>query len=128
MILLKDKILLRRYKHKVYLKKKEYSIIIEKAEKEGKKKVEIDDLFRQMYSECRDDEVKIEEIYTRGIIKKADKYHVEYPDIADETFWENTYGSHILTDHGKKTLNKQIKASFRENLKFWFGLLTIIKK
>lgn len=126
MISLKDKLHLYRLKKKLRKLRGEYEADIKKAKKDGKDRGVIEGIIAEMYGCCRDDEFEIEKIITRDLISKSRKYFIELPDRNDEKIWENYFGSYILTDHGKSTINKQIKAHRREDYEFVIKIIFVL--
>ena len=126
MISIKDRIHKNRLKKNLRKLREAYEADIKKAEKEGKKRVDIQAIFAEMDGCCRNDEFEIEKILTRELTNKARKYYIELPDRNDEIFWENGFGYYILSDHGKSTLSKQIKAHRREDYEFIFKIISVL--
>lgn len=126
MLSIKDRLHLYKHKKKLRKLKGAYETDIKKAEKEGKKLDDIEAIIAEMRGCCRDDEFEIEKIYTRKLTSKARKFHIYIPDRRDEKIWENEFGTYILTDHGKSTLSKQIKAQRREEYEFIIKIILIL--
>ena len=126
MISIRDRIDLHRLRKNLRKLRGAYEDDIKKAEKEGKKRVDIQAIFAEMNGCCRNDEFEIEKILTRELTNKARKYYIELPDRNDEKIWENEVGYYILTDHGKSTLSKQIKAHLREDYEFIFKVISVL--
>lgn len=126
MLSIKDRLHLYKHNKKLRKLKGAYETDIKKAEKEGGKLDDIEAIICEMRGCCRNDEFEIEKIYTRKLTSKARKFYIELPDRRDEKIWENEFGTYILTDHGKSTLSKQIKAQRREEYEFIIKIILVL--
>ena len=126
MISFKDKYHLFKLNRRLQNLRGEYKAIIKKAKKDGKDQRHINGILAEMFAVCRDDELEIEQIITKDLKRKAQKYYIELPDIADEKIWENDFGTYIFSDHGKAIISKQIKAHRREDYEFIIKIVSVL--
>lgn len=126
MLSIKDRIQLDKHRKKLRKLKSVYEAEIKKAEKEGRKRTDIQSIIDEARAHCADDEFEIEKIETRELVDKARKLHIELSKYHNEDVWQNVFGYYILTGRGRSILSRQIKVQQRENYRFVIEIISIL--
>ena len=113
-IFFKDRIELNKLNTKIRALEKFYHGLAKDAEKEGKSRDEIDNIYGEMFAERDPYKLDLTLLKSNILMKKAFKYNVPLPDRNNKELWEKTFHYSYLTDKGRFVVNKLIREELKE--------------
>lgn len=122
-IFVKDRIELHKLNTKVRALEKFYCGLAKNAEKEGKSRNEIEDIYGQFFAERDPYKLDLYLLKSNILTKKASKYNVPLPDRDKKELWGTTFGYSYLTDKGRFIVKKAIREEKKER---WVAVNQII--
>jgi hypothetical protein len=113
-IFVKNQIELHKLNTKVRALEKFYWGLAKNAEKEGKSRNEIDDIYGNFFTESYPYRLDLNILKSNILTHKAYKYNVPLPDRNKKELWETTFNNTYLTDKGRFIVNKAIREELKE--------------
>ena len=125
-IFIKDRIELHKLNTKVRVLEKFYCGLAKNAEKEGKSRNEIENIYGQMFQERDPYKLDLNLLKSKILTKKASKYNVPLPDRDKKELWGTTFDDSYLTDKGRFIVNKAIREELKERLNTFTQIITVL--
>ena len=125
-IFVKDRIELHKLNTKVRALEKFYWRLAKNAEKEGKSRNEIDNIYGQMREERYPYELDLNLLKSKTLMKKASKYNLPLPNKDEKELWEKTFNYSYLTDKGRFIVNKAIRKESKERRDAVIQFITVV--
>jgi len=121
---LKDQIEIFKFYYEIRKIDNRFEKEYREAEKEGKEFEELEILGSVWSSESRPIELRIKNILSHKLVRKANKLNVPLPDYEDER-WEGTHKER-LSDKGRFEVNKAVRQEIKDRREMWIPAITVI--